>query len=59
MWPETTANEIKAFISIEIAIGLTLTADRADHWPQHLLVGGNFGKIMSYNRYTLLDRDDG
>ena len=54
MWRETTADEIKAFISIEIAMGLTVTADRADHWSQHWLVGGNFGKIMSYNRYTLL-----
>ena len=53
-WRATTADEIKAFISIEIAMGLTVMADRADHWSQHWLVGGNFGKIMSYNRYTLI-----
>ena len=39
MWHETTADEIKAFISIEIAIGLSVTADRADHWSQYWLVG--------------------
>ena len=50
----TTADEIKAFISIEIAMGLTVTVDRADHWSQHWLVGGNFDKTMSYNRYTLI-----
>lgn len=54
LWRATNADEIKAFISIEIAMGLTVTADRADHWSQHWLVGGQFAKIMSYNRYTLL-----
>ena len=31
LWRATNADEIKAFISIEIAMGLTVTADRADH----------------------------
>ena len=31
MWHETTSDEIKAFISIEIAIGLTVTADQTEH----------------------------
>ena len=51
-WRATTADEIEAFVSIEIVMSLTVMADCADHCSQNWLVGAKFGK-MPYNRFTL------
>lgn len=47
-------NEVKAYIALQMAMGLCQKNEQADYWGQFRLTLTPFTEIISCNRYELL-----
>jgi hypothetical protein len=53
-WTETTPNEIRAFIGMEIIMGINQLPDTMMYWSKNPLIGNaGIQDIMTANRYGL------
>lgn len=53
-WSETSRNEIKAFVALEIAMGLCQKPLHSDNWNEFRLTAVPFSSVMPRNRFELL-----
>lgn len=53
-WNETSAVEMKAYVALNIAMGLCSKPNIADYWNTFWLTTTPFKQVMSRNRYQLL-----
>lgn len=53
-WKPTQPQEMKAFIGLQIEMGLDWRYSVKDHWSTRWISPGSFGQIMSRDRYLLL-----
>lgn len=53
-WSETSADEMKAFVALQIAMGLCNKPAISDYWNTYWLTTTNFGDVMPRNRFELL-----
>ena len=53
-WNDTSPNEIKGFIALQIAMGLCQKPAHADYWSGFWLTALPFSSVMSRNRFDLL-----
>ena len=53
-WHDTTSNEIKAFVALQIAMGLCQKPALEDYWSRHWLTFTDFRKVMPRNRFELI-----
>ena len=53
-WSETNVDEMKAFVALQIAMGLCNKPAISDYWNTHWLTSINFGEVMPRNRFELL-----
>ena len=53
-WSDTSPDEIKAFVSLEIAMGLCQKPAHADYWSGFWLTAVPFSSVISRNRFELL-----
>ena len=50
-WTDTSVDEIKAFVALQIAMGLCNKPAISDYWNTYWLTTTNFGDVMSRNRF--------
>jgi hypothetical protein len=53
-WKDTDASEVKAFISLQIAMGLCCKPSEAEYWSTNWLLRVHFDEVMKRDRYQLL-----
>lgn len=53
-WSDTSVEEIKAFVALQIAMGLCNKPAISDYWSTYWLTSVDFGKIITRNRFELL-----
>jgi hypothetical protein len=53
-WQDTSPEEIKAFIALQISMGLCQKNEIEDYWENWWLTNTAFGKVMSRDKYELL-----
>jgi hypothetical protein len=53
-WFDTSMDEIKAFVALQIAMGLVKKNSLEDYWETWWLGHTSFSEVMSRNRYELL-----
>ena len=53
-WNDTSPNEIRAFVALEIAMGLCQKPAHSDYWSGFWLTAVPFSFVMSRNRFELL-----
>jgi hypothetical protein len=53
-WSDTSVDEIKAFVALQIAMGLWNKPAISDYWNSYWLTTINFGDVMTRNRFELL-----
>ena len=53
-WTDTSVDEIKAFVALQIAMGLCNKPAISDYWNTYWLTTTNFGDVMPRNRFELL-----
>ena len=53
-WKETNVAEVKAYIALQIAMGLCQKNEIEDYWGTFWLTHLSFSDVMSRNRYQLL-----
>ena len=54
-WEETNISDMKAYVALQIAMGLCQKHELADFWEKYWLTSVNFSDVMSKNRYFLLN----
>ena len=54
-WEETNISDMKAYVALQIAMGLCQKHELADYWEKYWLTSVNFSDVMSKNRYFLLN----
>ena len=54
-WEETNISEMKAYVSLQIAMELCQKHGLADYWEKYWLTLVNFSDVMSKNIYFLLN----
>ena len=54
VWCNTTSNEIKAFVALQIAMGLCKKHVVEDYWSKTWLTFTDFRKVMPRNKYELI-----
>jgi hypothetical protein len=53
-WTATNLEEIKAFVALNIAMGINAKPSEKEYWSKFWLTQVQFGKVMSRDRYQLL-----
>ena len=53
-WNDTSPNEIRVFVALEIAMGLCQKPAHSDYWSGFWLTAVPFSSVMSRNRFELL-----
>ena len=49
-WEETNISEMKAYVALQIAMGLCQKHELADYWEKYWLTSLNFSDVMSKNK---------
>lgn len=55
MWTETTVAELKAYVSLQIAMGINSKPELPKYWSTYWLTRNLFSDVMSRNRFQLLN----
>lgn len=53
-WSETSSEEMKAYVAVQIAMGLNNRPEIEDYWGEYWLTKNKFSTIMPRNRYEIL-----
>ena len=53
-WNDTNLDEMKAFVALQIAIGLSNKNELEDYWETWWLTHAPFSMVMSRNRFELI-----